>query len=536
MNGVIYVRVSSSEQVEGTSLAVQEEQCRRYCKERCIAVLEVFREEGESAKTADRTELLRALAFCRLAKRQVKAFVVAKVDRFARNTEDHFYIRQHLQKAGVTLYSVSEPIGNSPTEKFVETVLAAGAEFDNAIRRQRSLDGMSGRIRQGIYPWKPPVGYLCAGHRQRQEKKTRPDEPHPVLFPLIQRAFREYLSGELRTLSDFSRALNLWGYAKVVGRKAGPQLADRLLGRHLDFYSGRLVNPWDGMVYQGGHQAILSQKEADTIRLIRAGRLKPWAMRKSRNNPEFPLRRLMRCAECGRNFTGAFSRSGTRTYPYYFCPNRTCSLRGKSIPRDKLHASFLSLLEKITPAPRAWRILAQSLRTSFTEREITQTAANTAFEARLRELEEKRAKLFALREDGSYSKETFLERLSAVEADIALQKVSNSAPTPVNASIDTLIRKAKDFHLTLSGQWQCQTDLSRDRFERFVFPAGIVYDRRYGVRTPQLGPLLAVTWRLRELNYAWVPLKGNRSNADLLNCLLRFGEEQEHPRHDPTKK
>src|SRR5579872_1381893 len=96
MQAVIYVRVSSGEQVIGTSLDSQETQCRRFCAERGFTVLEVFREEGESAKTADRTALLRALEYCRKNKGKVQAFVVAKVDRFARNTEDHFYVRKLL--------------------------------------------------------------------------------------------------------------------------------------------------------------------------------------------------------------------------------------------------------------------------------------------------------------------------------------------------------------------------------------------------------------------------------------------------------
>ena len=53
---IIYTRVSSEEQIAGTSLDFQEKQCREYCKQKGIEVLEVFREEGASAKTATRAE------------------------------------------------------------------------------------------------------------------------------------------------------------------------------------------------------------------------------------------------------------------------------------------------------------------------------------------------------------------------------------------------------------------------------------------------------------------------------------------------
>ncbi len=63
MKGIIYTRVSSDEQIKGTSLDFQEEVCRNYCKEKGIEVLAVYREEGASAKSAERAEFLRSIEF-----------------------------------------------------------------------------------------------------------------------------------------------------------------------------------------------------------------------------------------------------------------------------------------------------------------------------------------------------------------------------------------------------------------------------------------------------------------------------------------
>src|SRR3990167_11243557 len=135
MRGIIYIRVSSDEQVKGTSLESQEEHCRAYCQKKGIEVAAVFRDEGESAKTTNRTEFLRALEFLRKNKGKVQAFVVLRLDRVARNTEDHFSVRKILTDYGVTLHSVTEPIGSNPAEKFIEVVLAGAAQFDNDIRK-----------------------------------------------------------------------------------------------------------------------------------------------------------------------------------------------------------------------------------------------------------------------------------------------------------------------------------------------------------------------------------------------------------------
>ena len=65
MTGVIYCRVSSKEQIEGTSLESQEAACREYARAKGIQILKAFVEQGESAKFADRTQLLDLIDFCR---------------------------------------------------------------------------------------------------------------------------------------------------------------------------------------------------------------------------------------------------------------------------------------------------------------------------------------------------------------------------------------------------------------------------------------------------------------------------------------
>lgn len=87
---VIYIRVSTKEQTENLSLPTQLRACEEYCRREGLDVLERFREEGESAKTADRTELQRLLAFCRTNKGRVHFVVVFNLTRFARDKYDHF--------------------------------------------------------------------------------------------------------------------------------------------------------------------------------------------------------------------------------------------------------------------------------------------------------------------------------------------------------------------------------------------------------------------------------------------------------------
>src|SRR3990167_8403696 len=146
MKGIIYIRVSSDEQVKGTSLDDQESRCRKYCDENNIKVLkaEVFRDEGASAKSANRPEFLNAIEYCRKNKGAVNVFVVWKLDRFARCIDDHVIVKKTLLEYGTILYSVSEPaVNGDPTGKLLGGMLALISEFDNDIRRQRCMNGMA---------------------------------------------------------------------------------------------------------------------------------------------------------------------------------------------------------------------------------------------------------------------------------------------------------------------------------------------------------------------------------------------------------
>jgi site-specific DNA recombinase len=134
VNGVIYCRVSSKEQIEGTSLESQEIACKEYARTQNIRVLKTFIERGESAKAADRTQLIELIDFCRTSKDKVHTLLVWKLDRFARNVSDHFNIKATLLKYGVRVVSVTEPIDTNPEGKLMETILAGFAQFDNDIR------------------------------------------------------------------------------------------------------------------------------------------------------------------------------------------------------------------------------------------------------------------------------------------------------------------------------------------------------------------------------------------------------------------
>src|SRR5688572_8722538 len=121
IGAVVYVRVSTKEQTENLSLPTQLRVCDELCRREGFEVLARFREEGESAKTSDRTELKKLLEFCRQHKGRVHFVVVYNLARFARDKYDHFALRAHLKSMGVSLRSATEPIDDTSTGKLMRS-------------------------------------------------------------------------------------------------------------------------------------------------------------------------------------------------------------------------------------------------------------------------------------------------------------------------------------------------------------------------------------------------------------------------------
>jgi DNA invertase Pin-like site-specific DNA recombinase len=162
IGAVLYVRVSTKEQMDNLSLPTQLRACEEYCRREGFAVLERFKEEGESAKITNRTELQSLLKYCRTHKRKVHFVVVYNLTRFAREKYDHFALRAHLKSPGISLRSVTEPIDDTSTGKLMEGVLASFAQFDNDVRSERTRAGMRAALELGRWTFPAPLGYLNA--------------------------------------------------------------------------------------------------------------------------------------------------------------------------------------------------------------------------------------------------------------------------------------------------------------------------------------------------------------------------------------
>ena len=227
VGAIIYIRVSTKEQTENLSLPTQLRVCEEYCRREGYEILERFKEEGESAKTVDRSELQRLLAYCRSNKGKVHFLVVFNLTRFARDKYDHFALRSHLKSLGISLRSATEPIDDTSTGKLMEGVLAAFAQFDNDVRSDRTRAGMQEALRRGRWTFLGPLGYLNAPRGMRGSLM-----PDPERAAIVGRIFKHYATGTYSKQQILQKATQ-WGLTNRRGQPLSSQAIGMLLRNRL---------------------------------------------------------------------------------------------------------------------------------------------------------------------------------------------------------------------------------------------------------------------------------------------------------------
>lgn len=496
---VIYTRVSTAEQAENKkSLDLQEISCRDFAARHDLEIDKVFREEGESAKTADRTQLLEMLRYCQQNKGKVKAVLVYKVDRFARRAEDHLTLKAMLMKLGVQIFSATEPIEQSNTGTLMETILAGFAEFDNGVRSERSGNGMRARLEEGGWVHIAPTGW-----KNVKDGRKRPTiEPDEDTGPKVKRLLHEFLKG---TYSQ-KQIIEL---AQQYGLKNRPNKKNK--DKPLKPISGNTVlkilrNPVNaGMVHgkslieqkKGLHweHRFIEPEEHQAILDIIAGKKKAY-LPESRAKPLWPLRRFAKCNKCSHGMTGSISRGRTKQYAYYHCVQ--CKGKVRQL-RMVAHSEFEARLANVKPANDILQLFKQVVIRRWNEEFREVHEQRRQIDDELEQWEVRRQTILDKNFDGLIDDETTSEQLQRVSIKKAELRLMRSELFEGEVEKETIVDYAINFMASASRLWKCADLENKQRFQKMVFPEGITYIFGQGFGTAKMGECYEELSRLTDV-------------------------------------
>jgi site-specific DNA recombinase len=294
-----YIRVSTDEQVNGTSLDSQKKAIQEFARGQGIALPDenIFREEGVSAKLIDRPQLAQLLSYCAQHKGEVTHCIVWKVDRLARKSEYHHVIKAQLAKFGVKLMSATEPIGDDPMGTLLDGILASFAQFDNDIRLVRTTGGMKARTEQGGWPHDAPIGYK-KWRTPSGVSSVQPNDMNNMAEKVTH--FLEEFSSAAYSVEQARALAYKMGVRDKNGKKLRWQTVKNMLTNLL--YAGFVQSKYtDGKRIKGVHKALIDERTFYKNQSILLGHTKSLS---KQAEVDWPLRGGFVQHTCGKPLTG----------------------------------------------------------------------------------------------------------------------------------------------------------------------------------------------------------------------------------------
>ena len=450
-----WTRVSSEEQFKSNnSIETQLEACHRYCERSNKEVKYDFGGTFESAKKAG--EKFLDMVGIVLNDPEIDTIIVYDYDRFSRNMTEGLTYKGQLNRSGITIIAVNQPVDKSNLlAEHIEAILLIVADIDNAMRRHKCQEGMIACINRGEWYSKPPLGYTS--------KKVN----------------REHIL----SINEDGRILkNAWEWIAHEPGISQSKIIERLKARGLEikkqrlseclrnpFYCGKLVHKYLGdKIIKGKQEVLISEALFERVQQILDGNNKGYEQ--ATETPRFPLKSHIYYN--GHMLTGYTVKK--KDLDYYKYSGKDGSV---NVSANELHTKYAQLLDSFKVPEALIPILVEVLKLKFTQKEgiqaedICAVKKNLATISTYIKMVKKNYAIGKIDEDAYSSALADLEAERRV-AEAELEKLSVNLSN-LSAFIDDSISIA----CNLSSYWNKGCFEVSQMIQKTVFPDGVAWDK-----------------------------------------------------------
>jgi DNA invertase Pin-like site-specific DNA recombinase len=397
-----YTRVSTVKQGEkGVSLQEQKDSIIRYAHQHHLNIGRWF-EERETAAKQGRPAFTLMLKLLRL--RVADGVIIHKIDRSARNLQDWADVGK-LSDAGVAIHFANESVDLATVSgRLSADIQAVVAAHYSRNLREETKKGFYGRLKQGFYPLRAPIGY-------RDEGAAKAKLLDPAMAPFVKECFERYSTGQW-SLPELVQRMHERG---LRNRRGGPVTMNGISTILTNpFYVGIMRIRRTGQEFSGNHEPLVSRDLFERVQALLHGKAVDRVVQHS-----FLFSRLVRCGSCRYSLIGERAKGHT----YYRCHNRpfksppvcpTTSIREEKIEEPLLaHIDTLTLSEAEITLMREW--IANRRQHSEAERQVQIRSLSLQLDS----LRDRMRRLTDFLLDGSVEKAVFEEKQKALAWDDA---------------------------------------------------------------------------------------------------------------------
>jgi site-specific DNA recombinase len=471
---IIYTRVSTKEQADtNTSLGTQKKYCENYAKSNGYEVVAYFGGTHESAKSDDRKEFKRMLKYVRQSG-NIGYIIVYSYDRFSRTGSNAAQISQDLFKQGIQLKAVTQEVdATSAAGKFQQNLFFMFSQFDNELRKDKTITAMSDLLRKGYWLWSPPLGYT---NNKKYHKAVEWDITINKTGKQLKKAFQWKVQKKFSNVEIVSK-LNLLG-VKINERRLGEVFKN-------PFYCGILVTKMlPGEIIQGKQTPIVSKE--DFLKINSEESVHPKTYKT--DTISLPLKQFVYCETCKKPLTGYLVKR--KNLYYYKCRTKGCHCNKSA---NKIHKDFTKILDSFQVDPKYNETVKEVMLYTYDNLTKELRTEHAQLKKQLKEIEEKIDAIeerFAVGEIDTEIYQKFKSKYTANQKQISTT-LSQSAISSSNLTkaIDVALKLATN----ISDIWTLGDLKQKKRIQRLVFPSGIGYDKQNdAVRTLKTNSLFSL--------------------------------------------
>ncbi len=477
-NCVIYTRVSTKEQAEGNlSLGTQKKACEMHALKNGYNILSHFGGTYESAASDERKEFKKLIEYCKKQKLSSLKIIVYSLDRFSRTGDNAIWLSRQLRDLGIQIVSVTQPIDtNNPAGVLQQNILFLFSQYDNDLRRQKTIAGMKEKLLQGIWPCGAPLGY---------DNVTINSEKSIVINEkgkLLRKAFL-WKANEGISMVEIIKRL------ETQGLKVSHQRMSEILQN--PFYCGLLSHSLlEGEMVEGKHEKLVS-KELFLKANVEKSKI-PHGYKANPMNENLPLKLFFKCDSCKEYLRGYIVKK--KGLYYYKCNHGSqCSC---NVSAKQLHSLFEAILNELNLTQEDIEPFKLQLKKIFTALNTEREEHLQQYKLKSKELEDKIERLEE-RFINEEIKADLYEKFSAKFRKEREELETMVKMTPfTNSNLEKFIDRSLDFLVELPSLWASSDYKRKQELQQTIFPEGIYFSKKKGeTRTTKINSLFALIAR-----------------------------------------
>lgn len=511
---LIYCRVSSLRQVrEGSGLDSQEHRCRQYANSYGYTVERVFPDDGISGSLFTRPAMKALISYLDEHWQEEYVIIFDDLKRFARDVDVHRGLKRELQGRGAKLCCLNYNFDDSPEGEFVETIFAAQNELERKQNRRQVCQKMKARLERGYWCFPPPSGYTFIKSREHG-KILAPIRP---ITKILAEGLLAFSDNRLHSSVDLQRFFESQKLDKLTGKRLSFDYIRRILTEPL--YAGIVeYEPWKITPRIGCHKAIITK---DVYEKIQVKLRRPERLPRATDTLEFPLRRIVSCAVCGKPMTGSCSKGRSKYYPHYTCNNRDCITTPKNITASVLEQHYVELLESIQVEPEMLKLTSEIVRRIWQQRILNVNSNKTEVEKEIKELNRQIDEFVELVAKTRVESIRVRYEAKIEELDQKIQLLSHDQNTKKLPDFEEALARTLTFIGTTAECWK-NADLDRKiLLHNLIFTENPQYSSKTGFGTPNISVPFYIKEHVCSQIYCMVDLDQNFWNR-FIETLLKW--------------